>query len=144
MQPDSLGRTYHCAYCGDVQQVGVHADQIAEGMALDLANVDRFLAQLANTLSQGFAEFTHIESQIWNGVNTPISIEVRLEPDFFTAVRSGNHAQCFHKKIVRGVALRTTEMPIDQWVDKLLDGLAARANENARAAWVLGRLSGGK
>ncbi len=144
MQPDALARTYHCQYCGDVQQVGVHADQIAEGMALDLSNVDKFLAQLANTLSQGFAEFSHIEAQNVGGVQVPVSIEVRLEPDVFTAVRAGNRAQCFHKKVVRGVALRTTEMPIDQWVEKLLDGLASHANESARAAWVLGKLSGGK
>jgi len=144
MQPDALARVYTCHYCGDIQQVGVHADQIAEGMALDLANVDTFLAQLANTLSQGFHEFSHIEAQTMNGVQVPVSIEVRLDPDYFTAVRAGNRAQCFHKKVVRGVALRTTEMPIDQWVEKLLDGLALKANESARAAWVLGKLSGGK
>jgi hypothetical protein len=142
MQPDATARLYTCHFCNDVQQVGVGAEQIAQGMALDLANTDRFLAQLANTLSQGFAECTRIEAQMLNGVNVPVVIEVHLEPDVFMAQRNGQHAVCTHKKIVRGVALRTQEMAIDLWVDKLLDALALKANESARAAWVLGQLSG--
>jgi hypothetical protein len=142
MQPDATGRVFTCHYCGEVMQVGIGAEQIAQGMALDLANVDKFLAQLANTLSQGFSECTRIESQTWNGVVMPTLIEVHLEPDVFHVSRNGNHALCHYKKIVRGVALRTTELPIDQWLDKLLDALAAKANESARAAWVLGQLSG--
>ncbi len=142
MTPDATGRLFVCRYCGAQVQHGIGAEQIAQGMALDLSNVDQFLAQLANTLSQGFAEFSRIDARPMNGVNVVHSIEVLVEPDVFVVMREGNRANAHHKKLVRGVALKTTQMPLDQWLDRLLDSLAMKANENARAAWVLGQLSG--
>jgi hypothetical protein len=38
-----------------------------------------------------------------------------------------------HKKMVRGIALKTATHPIDAWVDMLMRALAAHANENSRA-----------
>jgi hypothetical protein len=139
MTPQQDGRTYACAYCQTRVQVAIDGRQIAAGMQLDLANMENFLAQLANTLSQGFAEHTRIEA---NGrvVN---SIAIDLEPDQFLARREGQHVVAEHKKVVRGIALRTSRLPLDRWVEALTDALARHANTNARAAWVLGRLDGG-
>ena len=109
-------------------------------MALDLADVEAFLSRLANTLSQGFTEHTKIEA---NG-RVVISIEVSLEPDVFLVRRDGSRAVAQHKKVVRGIALRTATLPLDRWVDMLTQSLANQANENARAAWVLAQLGGGK
>ncbi len=133
------GQIFTCPYCRTQIQVGITADQIAQGMALDLANVDNFLSHLANTLYQGFNEHTRIEA---NG-SFVLAIEVNLEPDVFMVRREGKRAAAQHRKVVRGIALRTKELPLDQWVDMLLDALARHANTNARAAWVLGQFGGG-
>ncbi len=138
MNPQWDGRVYICPYCKTQVQVGISAEQIAAGMALDLANVDRFLAHLATTLSRGFQEHTRISA---NG-GYVLAIEIDLEPNVFLVHREGMRAVAQHKKVVRGVALRTTTMALDQWVDKLLEALAEHANSNARAAWVLGQFGG--
>jgi hypothetical protein len=140
MAPDDLGRTYSCRYCSTRVQVGIAGAQIAAGMQLDLANVDNFLSHLANTLSQGFAEHTRIEA---NG-RYVIAIEVNIEPDLFSARREGERVAAQHKRVVRGIALKTSTLQLDLWVEKLTDSLARHANSNARAAWVLSRLGGGR
>jgi hypothetical protein len=138
MNPQWDGRLYACPYCRAQVQVAIGVDQLAAGMALDLANVDAFLSRLANTLSQGFGEHTRIDA---SGPHVQ-GIEIALDPDVFVVRREGHHAVAQHRKVVRGIALRTATLPLDRWVDLLLQALADHANANARAAWVLGQLGG--
>ena len=141
-EPTPDGRQYVCRYCGTRMQVGIDAAQLAQGFALDLSNIDAFMARLAGVLSQGFGENTRIEAQGWGGGQVVHAIEINLEPSVFSIRREGQHAVGQHKKVVRGIALKTQTLPLDQWLKMLLDGLAAHANANARAAWVLGQLGG--
>jgi len=138
MQPQWDGRVYSCPYCKTQQQVAIGADQIAAGMALDLANIDAFFAKLASTLHQGFHEHTKIQA---NGTYV-MSIEIDLTPEHFVARREGSQVVAQHKKVVRGIALKTQTLALDRWVEKLTHALASHANQNARAAWVLGQLGG--
>ena len=138
MVPQWDGRVYKCGYCGTQLQVSLGADQIAAGMAIDLANVDAFLARLAWTLKQGFFEHARIQAS----GNWITSIEVMLDPDQFIVRREGREAIAEHKKIVRGIALRTRQLPLDQWHGLLCEALARFANANARAAWVLKQIGG--
>lgn len=138
MQPEPDPRVFHCAYCNTRVQVGVSGEQLAQGLALDLANVDTFLAHLANTLAAGFAEHTRIQAS-GRVVNV---IEIDLEPDCFSVSRSGAHAVAQHKRVVRGIALKTQTLALDRWVELLFDALARHSNDSQRAAWVLGRLGG--
>ncbi len=140
MTPHWDGRVYACPFCRTQMQVAIGADQIAAGMAVDLANVDGFLAKLANTLSQGFAEHAAI---VANG-GYVVSIQINLDPDHFHVHREGQHAVATHKKVVRGVALRTKTLTLDVWYNQLTQALANNANTNARAAWVLGQIGGGR
>jgi len=139
MVPQWDGRVHACPYCRTQIQVAIGADQIAAGMQMDFANVDGFLARLAWTLKQGFFEHARIQAS----GNWITSIEVWLEPDQFIVRREGREAIAEHKKIVRGVALRTKRLPLDQWHAMLCDALARFANDNARAAWVLKQIGGG-
>ncbi len=138
MTPEPDGRTYACPYCRTKAQVAIGADQIAAGMALDLQDMEKFLAHLANTMSQGFAEKTKIQA---HGPMV-ISIEIDLEPEVFLAKRDGQRVLAQHKRVVRGIALKTSTLPLDRWVEQLTVALARHANENARAAWVLAQLGG--
>ncbi len=138
MAPEADGRTFACAYCGTRIQVAIGADQIALGMAIDLSNLEDFVAKLANALSQGFAEHTQIRAS----GRVVHAIDLNLEPDHFALERHGREFVAQHKKVVRGVALRTAILPLDVWFQKLTDALAAHANQNSRAAWVLSQLGG--
>ena len=132
------GRTYHCDFCNAKVLVAASGEQIAAGMHLDLSNIDSFMSQLAGTLYKGYAESTKIGAN-GNWVHT---IEVTLDPDGFLVRREGSGVVATYKKLVRGVALKNTVMPLDQWVKKLCDALSRQAASNAKAAWVLAQLTG--
>ena len=138
MNPQGDGRTYVCAFCHTRVLVAVEGHQIAAGMRLDLSNIDGFLGQLANTLHAGYAESTRITAQ---GAYVQ-AIEVTIEPDGFIVRREGAGVVAQYKKMVRGIALKTSTLPLDQWVEKLTAALARQAGSNTRAAWVLARLTG--
>jgi hypothetical protein len=140
MAPMPDGRTYECRYCNTRIQVAIDAQQIAAGMQADLADADRFLASLANALSQGFAEHAVIHAR----GRTVDAVEVHLDPDKFFVRREGQHMVAQHQKVVRGIALRTATVPLDRWFELLCDALALHANTNARAAWVLAQIGGAR
>lgn len=138
-QPAGDGRTFACAYCGTRIQVAVDAHQLAAGLRLDFSNVDVFLQQLATSLAQAFGDAARIgyhEGRV-------VSLELRLEHDLFVAKREPHGLLTQHKKLVRGVALKTATVPTDRWVQQLAHALAAQANTNANAARVLAQLRGG-
>lgn len=138
MRPLGDGRTYQCDYCRTQVVAAIEGHQIAAGMRLDLTNIDSFLGQLANTLHAGFAECTRIQA-VGPVVHV---IEVTIEPDGYSIRREGSGVVAQYKKLVRGIALKTQTMPLDQWVDMLTKSLARQASSNARAAWVLAQLTG--
>ncbi len=137
--PPADGRMYVCTYCQGKMLVAIDGHQIAQGMRLDFANMENFLAQLANTLHSGFSERTKIQAQ---GTVVHV-IEIDLEGDVFVAKREGGSVVAQHKKVVRGIALKTTTLTLDKWVAQLTESLARYANTNARAAWVVAQLTGG-
>jgi hypothetical protein len=129
MVPGADGRTYACNYCGAKQLVAVDAGQIAQGFALDLSNVSAFLHRLAHALESAVADRTRV---IRHGQEI-MSLELNLGQDVFVAKREGPDVLTQHKKVVRGIALKTATHAVDVWADMLLRALAAHANENSRA-----------
>ncbi len=138
MNPQGDARTYICAFCNTKVLVAIEGHQIAAGMRLDLTNIDAFLGQLANTLHAGYAECTRIQA---NGAWVQ-AIDVTVDPDGFSIRREGAGVVAQHKKMVRGVSLKSKVLPLDQWVEQLTKALARQASSNTRAAWVLARLTG--
>jgi hypothetical protein len=138
MTPQPDGRTYACAFCRAQVQVAIDGRQIAAGMALDLQNADAFLQRLAHVLTTGFAEQTKVQhhgGQI-------IVLEISLEPDLFIVKRERQGVLAQHKRIVRGIALKTVKHPLGRWVEMLTDALATHANTSAHADQVLRQLRG--
>jgi len=136
MQPGTDGRVYKCGYCGTQAQVAVGADQVAAGMSLDLSNVDALLAQLARMLQQVVPQEVRVSS---NGAHVH-AIELMLEPDGFLLRREGQHVVSQHKKVVRGVALKSKDVPLQQWVELLAQALSRHANVNAQAGQLAAQL----
>jgi len=136
MAAQSDGRIRECTHCGARIQVGVDGDQIAAGLALDLADADAFLRQLATALRHGFAE----RAKITHDGTRVVLIELDLGKDMFVAKRESGSVVGQHKKMVRGVALKTAILALDVWVAALAKAIAVQANENARVAQVLSQL----
>jgi len=136
MTPGADGRTYACAYCDAQQQVAIEADQIAAGLALDLANAEAFLTRLADALHAHFAQRTKVHR---DGGHV-VSFELDLDKDRFVAKRGSDGVIAQHKKMVRGVALKTATHPLDVWVAMLAKALAAHANTRADAVRALAQI----
>jgi len=136
MQPGADGRLYGCGFCGTKVQVSIGADQIAHGMALDMSNIETFLGHLAHSLQQAIPQQVQVHG---SGAHVA-GIEVNLDPDAFSLKREGGHVVAQYKKLVRGIALKTKEMPLDQWVEKLSESLARHANVNAQAGALAAQL----
>jgi hypothetical protein len=136
MQPGADGRLYGCGFCGTKVQVGIGADQIAQGMALDMSNIEHFVGQLAHQLQQAIPQQVRVD-----GSGAHVSgIEVNLDPDAFILRREGGHVVSQYKKLVRGIALKTRDLPLDEWVEKLRESLARHANVNAHAGALAAQL----
>src|SRR5579862_5712237 len=128
-----------CPYCGVEAQVQVAGEDIAAGLQLDMSNIEVFLAGLADALHGHLGPRTKLRKdgdQIEH-------FEINLDPDVFIAKREGYNVVAQHKKLVRGVALKTNTHPLDRWVELLSRALAAHANENARVALVLAQIKKG-
>jgi hypothetical protein len=136
MSPQSDGRTISCSYCGGQIQVAIDSAQIAAGLQLDLGNIDAFLARLATTLHGNFASRVKLRQ---DGAQLT-HFEINLDPDLFVAKRNFDAMVLQHKKLVRGVALKTVTHPIDQWIAMLTDSLAKHANTRADAARAIAQL----
>ena len=136
--PAADGRTVGCRYCGTQLQVAVDAEQLAAGMKLDLSNVGAFLERLAHTMEASFPEMTKVQR---HGAGVA-SIAIDLGGDLFVVRHEGHGVVAQHKKVVRGIALKTATPPLDQWATMLHAALAAHANENTRATAALTSLFG--
>ncbi|HRG97504.1 MAG TPA: hypothetical protein PLR99_14720 [Polyangiaceae bacterium] len=137
--PQGDGRTYVCGFCKTQVVVAVEGHQIAAGMRLDLGNIDALLGKLASTLHAGYPEITRIQAQ----GSYVMAIDVTIDPEGFGIRREGAGVVTQHKKVVRGIALKSKVIPLDEWVSLLTKALARQASSNTRAAWVLAQLTGG-
>jgi hypothetical protein len=139
MNPHADGRRYQCGHCGAERQVGIDSEQLAEGLRLDLTNVDVFLRDLSRSLLTAFPGQTrvlHEGSQL-------ILLELNLDPHMYVAKReAAGHYTAQYKKLVRGVALKTKVLTVDVWVQQLTQSIADHANQTAQVAQVLAQLRG--
>ena len=136
MEPQADGRTLGCNFCGAKVQVAIDSGQVAAGLRLDLSNAGAFLAQLAQDLHPHFGERSRLEMLSGRVVH----FELNLDPDLFVARHENHGIVAQHRKMVRGIALKTATHPLDRWVELLSRALANHANENARVAQVLARI----
>jgi predicted nucleic acid-binding Zn-ribbon protein len=125
-----------CQHCGNELVVAIDSAQIAAGMKLDMANADAFMTQLAKSLGHAFGQRTRVH---WERGRI-VKVELELGKDMFVAVLDIDQVQGQHKKMVRGVALKTTHHPIDVWVGLLHEAIATHVTTNAKAATALAQL----
>ena len=138
MTPQHNGRTMACPFCGAEVRVAVGADELAKGFAFDRTNIDAFMLSLAQELHGGMKDRSKLELEAGR-----VSVfELNLGNDLFVVIRESGSVVTRHKKMVRGIALKTTTHPVDRWVELLSKALASFANENARVAAVLSQLQG--
>jgi ribosomal protein S27AE len=130
MAPSDDARVYSCRYCKAQLVAGVGAGQLARGMGVDLANTALAVGQIASYLEQVFPSRVAIERQ----GERVASFSLDMDTDVFVA-KDERHGHVFqHRRMSRGVALRTTRLGLDRWVELLAQIVAAHASQSAQAA----------
>ncbi len=137
LRPHADGRRYVCEHCAAERQVAIDSEQLSEGLRLDLSNVEAFVVGLATSMLRALPDRTRV---LHEGPQI-ILLELNLDPHMYVTKREPQgHFTAQYKKLVRGVALKTKVLPLDEWVRQLTGAIAEHANANAHLATVLAQL----
>ena len=114
-------------------------DLVAAALRADSSDLATFVEALATKLEASFPGHVKVErkgSRFVPGARPVRRISVPLGDSTFELEHDGGRVSCSRRAVVRGIALRTEEMPLDEWIDALSAALVSEAgsSESARAA----------
>jgi hypothetical protein len=114
-------------------------DLVAASLRADSGDLETFVEVLATKLEVSFPGNVKVErkgSRFVPGARPVRMISVPLGDSTFELEHDAGRVTCFRKAVVRGIALRTEELPLGDWIDGLSAALLAEAasSEAARAA----------
>ena len=114
-------------------------DLVAASLRADSSDLETFVEALATKLEASFPGHVKVErkgSRFVPGARPVRRISVPLGDSTFELEHDGGRVSCSRRAVVRGIALRTEEMPLDEWIDALSAALVSEAgsSESAREA----------
>lgn len=122
---------------------GLQFEVLASSLRADLSDTTLFLSALAEKLGGALPQQCVVERR--GGLfarEKPIhSVSVELGEHRYLIEKSGRGGvRTVRTRVVRGIALKTEELPVDEWIDNLSRDLAQYAARNAQARLALERL----
>jgi hypothetical protein len=119
---------------------GFAIDSLAAAIAVNDGDGQPVLEQLARRFEAFLAPYLVIQRGMM-GLGAIKSLRLRLA-DYDYEIVKGPHNQLSTRRIkmVGGVAIKTTELPIDEWSQLMAASLAAMADRSARMRATLDRL----
>ena len=114
-------------------------DLVAASLRADASDLEAFVEALAAKLEASFPGHVKIErkgSRFVPGTRPVRRISLPLGDSTFELEHDAGRVSCSRRAVVRGIALRTEELPLGDWIDALSAALVAEAgsSESARAA----------
>jgi hypothetical protein len=122
---------------------GLGFEVLASSLRADLTDTHAFLGALAEKLGGALPQQCQIERKggLFSKEKAVQKISVELgEHRYFIEKASHGGLHAGRIKVVRGIALKTEELPVEQWIDDLSRGLTAFAARSAQARAALDRL----
>ncbi|MGB8702679.1 MAG: hypothetical protein WCD18_24965 [Thermosynechococcaceae cyanobacterium] len=116
-------------------ETSLEVDVLAAALRMDQQETGDLLEFLAQKLELSLPQNTTIvrRGSFLSKVRPVQEITVRFKDYHYQIVREGNgppHAKAM--KLVRGVVLKTTEMPVDQWTEEVAQELAQLARQSTQ------------
>lgn len=119
---------------------GFAIDCLAAAIAVNQADGQPVLEQLARRFEAFLAPYLIIQRSML-GLGAIKSLRLRLADYDYEIVKGPrNQLNTRRIKVVGGVAIKTTELPIDEWSQNIAASLAAMADRSARMRATLDRL----
>jgi hypothetical protein len=114
-------------------------DLVAASLRADSSDLATFVEALATKLEASFPGHVRIErkgSRFVPGARPVRRISIPLGESTFELDHEGGRVTCSRRAVVRGIALRTEELPLGDWIDTLSAALVSEAgsSESAREA----------
>jgi hypothetical protein len=122
---------------------GMGFEILASSLRADLTDTKAFLGALAEKLGGALPALCQVERKggLFSKEKHVQRVTVELGEHRYS-IEHGDRGglRAARAKIVRGIALKTDELPIDSWIEELSRDLAAYAARNAQARVALERL----
>jgi hypothetical protein len=118
---------------------GFTIDSLAAAIAVNRGDDQPVLEQLARRLEAFLGPYLTIKRGIL-GLGGIQSLCLSLADYDYEIVKTRNQFTTRRIKMVGGVAIKTTELPIDEWSQMMATSLAAMADRSARMQATLDRL----
>jgi hypothetical protein len=118
-------------------------DLVAASLRADSGDVEVFVEALATKLEASFPGHVKVErkgSRFVPGARPVRRLSVPLGDSSFDLEHDAGRVVCSRKAVVRGIALRTEELPLGDWIDALSAALVSEAGSSEAASTSLARL----
>ena len=122
---------------------GLQFEVLASSLRADLRDTSAFLGALAEKLGGALPEACVVERKggLFAKEKPVHRVSVELGDQRYTIERTNRGGlSAGRTKVVRGIALKTEELPVEAWIDDLSQALAAYARHSAQARMSLERL----
>lgn len=136
------GRVVACMHCGSSVSVAVDPRALAAGIAGDAKSLHAGFDHLLNVFRQTLPEHTtvHESGVLFKKVT---GFDVVLDEFTFRLKREGAKLHAHRMTTVRGITLKTEEMPLEAWVSALAEKLSEMASASAAARNAFSRIASG-
>jgi hypothetical protein len=114
----------------------LQVEMLAASLRADSADVKAFLEALANKLQGALPNQTSVtrHSSLFSREHPVKEIMVTLGDDQYRIARERQGPlMASRAKVVRGIVLKTDQIPVEQWIEELAEGLALEAARSAQA-----------
>jgi len=112
-------------------------DLVAASLRADAGDLRAFVEALATKLEGAFEHHVHVERK--GGMLGPKHVRrilLDLGEEQYELEHDDGRVSCRRRTVVRGIALKNEELPLEQWIDEVSRTLvdAARSTERGRVA----------
>lgn len=119
-------------------------DLLAASLRADLGDQKAFVEALATKLTESFPDRVQVERSgsgfLGRGVKRVTRVSVRLGDNEYELGHEEGRVVTRRRNVVRGVALKTEEMPMESWIDELSSKLVDEAGRSERDRLALEKL----
>jgi hypothetical protein len=117
-------------------------DLLAASLRADSKDVGSFVEALAVKLSESFPQRARVERKggLFGGRQRVRRVTVVLGENEYVLDSESGQVSCCSRKVVRGIALKTEELPLEKWIDALAKGLVEESSQSESDRAALARL----
>ena len=119
-------------------------DLLAASLRADAVDLKAFVEGLAAKLGESFPSRVRVERKggRLGGKQRVRKVAVRLGDSEYALTSDDGEVSCSRKVVVRGIALRTEPLSLEQWIDALAQELVAEAGKTESDRMALERMLG--